>query len=371
MDSEISAYSAAQNRHHHYMVFGKKHRYIEVFQCSGEDMNLVLSGGGVPAQRAVVSPGMLMWDQSAATLSCTVTQGSSTPAVVQSPSVYPTTITRPIPPASILPPAAFPSSYPVIPSGTLIPGLVAPQLKQDSVLVSNTMLPPQTVRPTFIQPSSIDIQTLTQNHPSLVPNVKPVLPSASVAPAVFTGYNDGSLMASGFPSGMVVIPGSKLPVPMYAHAVPPQVPLIAVSSSHDFSKPAATYTSKQSSFSSLLPVPFNSTQPGIVAGGLRPLASPAVSSSSKRSFDQAFVGDKNIAVRPFKRPPPKLPASPVAAATAATYGLPRLSHPQAAGFHLASASAQSPLTNPGTLPAANPMIPGAFYSPPHLYPPPF
>merc|ERR1712128_241183 len=45
MDSEASSFSAANNRHHRYMVFGKKQRYIEVFQCSGEDMSLVLTGG--------------------------------------------------------------------------------------------------------------------------------------------------------------------------------------------------------------------------------------------------------------------------------------------------------------------------------------
>ncbi|GAB6030575.1 hypothetical protein CHUAL_007437 [Chamberlinius hualienensis] len=57
MDSEHSAYLAAQQRHHRYMIFGKKQRYIEVFQCSGEDMNLVLTGG-IP-QRALMSPGLL------------------------------------------------------------------------------------------------------------------------------------------------------------------------------------------------------------------------------------------------------------------------------------------------------------------------
>ncbi|XP_076269051.1 epithelial splicing regulatory protein fusilli isoform X2 [Rhynchophorus ferrugineus] len=45
MDSEASAFAAAQHKHHRYMVFGKKQRYIEVFQCSGEDMSLVLTGG--------------------------------------------------------------------------------------------------------------------------------------------------------------------------------------------------------------------------------------------------------------------------------------------------------------------------------------
>ncbi|XP_049817658.1 RNA-binding protein fusilli isoform X2 [Aethina tumida] len=63
MDSEQSAYVTAQQKHHRYMIFGKKQRYIEVFQCSGEDMNLVLTGG-IPASvspakaaPALLSPG--------------------------------------------------------------------------------------------------------------------------------------------------------------------------------------------------------------------------------------------------------------------------------------------------------------------------
>lgn len=55
MDSEQAACLTAHNRHHRYMVFGKKQRYIEVFQCSGDDMNLVLTGG-LP-QRGLMSPG--------------------------------------------------------------------------------------------------------------------------------------------------------------------------------------------------------------------------------------------------------------------------------------------------------------------------
>jgi len=64
MDSEASSFSAANNRHHRYMVFGKKQRYIEVFQCSGEDMSMVLTGGvaglGHPQPQAkapLLSPG--------------------------------------------------------------------------------------------------------------------------------------------------------------------------------------------------------------------------------------------------------------------------------------------------------------------------
>lgn len=66
MDSEGSAFLAAQQKHHRYMFFGKKQRYIEVFQCSGEDMNLVLTGGlpvppGAvsPVAKTLLSPGML------------------------------------------------------------------------------------------------------------------------------------------------------------------------------------------------------------------------------------------------------------------------------------------------------------------------
>lgn len=62
MDSEQSAYASAQQKHNKYMVFGKKHRYIEVFQCSGEDMNLVLTGlhpTTNSTKPALLSPGML------------------------------------------------------------------------------------------------------------------------------------------------------------------------------------------------------------------------------------------------------------------------------------------------------------------------
>lgn len=62
MDSEGSAFLAAQRKHHRCMIFGKKQRYIEVFQCSGEDMNLVLTGGipaGAvsPVAKTLLSPG--------------------------------------------------------------------------------------------------------------------------------------------------------------------------------------------------------------------------------------------------------------------------------------------------------------------------
>ncbi|XP_043526961.1 RNA-binding protein fusilli isoform X2 [Frieseomelitta varia] len=61
MDSESSAYACASQRHHRYMIYGKKQRYIEVFQCSGDDMNLVLTGAVTPpSTKALLSPGGTM-----------------------------------------------------------------------------------------------------------------------------------------------------------------------------------------------------------------------------------------------------------------------------------------------------------------------
>lgn len=54
MNSEGSASAAAAHCHNGYMAFGKKQRYVEVFQCSGEEMSTYLSGA-VPQ---LPSPGM-------------------------------------------------------------------------------------------------------------------------------------------------------------------------------------------------------------------------------------------------------------------------------------------------------------------------
>ena len=71
MDSEDAARASAQLKHNKYMVFGKKYRYIEVFQCSGDDMNLVLNGGlhspANPTKPPLLSPGMLPQTQHQAT----------------------------------------------------------------------------------------------------------------------------------------------------------------------------------------------------------------------------------------------------------------------------------------------------------------
>jgi len=67
MSNEGSAAQAVMAKHNNYMSIGKKQRYIEVFQCSGEDMHLVLTGRGaasgalsqVAANALSSPPGML------------------------------------------------------------------------------------------------------------------------------------------------------------------------------------------------------------------------------------------------------------------------------------------------------------------------
>lgn len=60
MDSEAAALASAQQKHHKHMMFGKKQRYIEVFQCSGEDMNMVLNGGGYQSPPISKASGTLL-----------------------------------------------------------------------------------------------------------------------------------------------------------------------------------------------------------------------------------------------------------------------------------------------------------------------
>jgi len=91
MTHEQAAFSAAQNRHHRYMGYGKKQRYIEVFQCSGEDMNNVLlppqpSTLGLAAQ--ALAGGGNQGNGSAATINTGVgILGGSTPGAIAAAAV--------------------------------------------------------------------------------------------------------------------------------------------------------------------------------------------------------------------------------------------------------------------------------------------
>jgi len=67
MNNEGSAAQTAMAKHYNYMSFGRKQRYIEVFQCSGEDMHRVLTGGGAAtgalfplAAKVLLSPPIML-----------------------------------------------------------------------------------------------------------------------------------------------------------------------------------------------------------------------------------------------------------------------------------------------------------------------
>lgn len=89
MNNEGSAAQAAMAKHHNYMSFGKKQRYIEVFQCSGEDMNLVLTGGGAAtgalspvAAKSLLSPPGMLPAQPLITASQVANPGNPVPALM-------------------------------------------------------------------------------------------------------------------------------------------------------------------------------------------------------------------------------------------------------------------------------------------------
>jgi len=121
MDSEQSALLAAQQRHHRYMIFGKKQRYIEVFQCSVDDMNLVLTGG-IPVQRPLLSPGGTLlpppygaypYVQTPQVLPATVTAAAALPARVPA-SYYPPIIYWPYPSPPVSPTTYYAHSGPTM-----------------------------------------------------------------------------------------------------------------------------------------------------------------------------------------------------------------------------------------------------------------
>lgn len=62
MDSEASADATAANKHKKCIYSGMKKRYIEVLQCSGEDMSLILTNGAIPAVHS--SPASLITQSS-------------------------------------------------------------------------------------------------------------------------------------------------------------------------------------------------------------------------------------------------------------------------------------------------------------------
>ena len=96
MSSEAAAYQAAQQRHHQNMTFGKKQRYIEVFQCSGEDMNHVLT----PSLSSANSVSIASPVKTTAATSTPATPAGQTPGVAAVNGLLPPGMFNTVPPAS-------------------------------------------------------------------------------------------------------------------------------------------------------------------------------------------------------------------------------------------------------------------------------
>jgi len=112
MDSEASAGNASAKMHNKYMELGKKKRYIEVFQCNADDMNLMLSAApliGMGPQPQPLPPFMPF----------TMPQGNYIPPPVTT-AIHPMGLIQ-APPAVgmnsqiVHPPSLFPHHFPTIP----------------------------------------------------------------------------------------------------------------------------------------------------------------------------------------------------------------------------------------------------------------
>ncbi|XP_050687370.1 epithelial splicing regulatory protein 1-like isoform X4 [Eriocheir sinensis] len=270
MDSEHSAYLASQQRHHRYMVFGKKQRYIEVFQCSGEDMNMVLTGG-LPAQRPIVSPGMLVWDSTSTGL----------PGGLHHPQGLPHPPGAPRPPG----PPPFPGlahPFPPPPHSHLLPGMPPSPLKQtDTPLLLPPPMGPPPPRPPLALPP-IELPHSSQAPQTLLSSVKPTM---SVPPAFVGHYGDISVASQVGGANNPVIFFSN-PRTSLAGGLHPQVTLVPVSSAQSRDGQGTHTVQKPPLGPPLLPMPYTAAPS---------LQGPRLPTTQKRSFEQAFPGDPGAA----------------------------------------------------------------------------
>merc|ERR1719370_118930 len=143
MDGEGSAFGAANHRHHRYMVFGKKQRYIEVFQCSGEDMSLVLTGGaaatGGQTKPPLLSPGGSLIHGGASYPFSPLLQGARHPAPGSFPPYPPHLLYWPYPSPPMSPNNYFLPSHP---STLLTPTSSMSSISSLSTLSNGVTSPP-------------------------------------------------------------------------------------------------------------------------------------------------------------------------------------------------------------------------------------
>ncbi|XP_037785794.1 RNA-binding protein fusilli-like isoform X1 [Penaeus monodon] len=281
MDSEHSAFLASQQRHHRYMVFGKKQRYIEVFQCSGEDMNMVLTGG-LPTQRPVMSPGMLVWDTAAL------------PGSLPHPlSVPPPGTPRPQGP-HFLGAAHHPLHPPA--HGPVLSGIPPSPIKQaDAPLLLPPPMGPPPPRPSLVPQNPLELPHSSQAPPTLMP--PPLKPAESGIHPPLIGQYGHMPVTSQISTGsnpVFLLSNARTSLASGLH---PQVTLVPVSSSQARDAQGAQGIQKPPVGPPLLPMPYAAAAAAAMAGARLP-------GTQKRSFEQAFPGDTGAAsIGAMKRGP--------------------------------------------------------------------
>lgn len=323
MDSEAIAHMCAQQKHHRYMLFGKKQRYIEVFQCSGDDMNMVLHGAQFQpptsniSKPPLLSPGMLQQPQSTpqAALSLPVSPTAVPPLTLSIPQMP--TVSQQSPSAALI--AQQQAQAQFIAQQNLLArqqAVAVAQAQQQAQAQQNEHLllqqlgyyttpPPSNGPPSnALSPSQAQqlnsLQLASQFGPQMVYMSRGMMPSGL--------HHMGQM---GYMSGLGGIPGLTA-FQGYGPVVTGLPPTPAMSPNSPYYSTAYT--------SPLIMSP--SSQSMVTAS-----ASGGANTSRKRGYDSAFQGDpsnvSNTAKRQYTAPPPTPSQAQMqaqaAAATAAYY----------------------------------------------------
>lgn len=323
MDSETIAHLCAQQKHHRFMMFGKKQRYIEVFQCSGDDMNMVLHGAQFQPPNSniskppLLSPGMLQQPQS--------TQQAALSLPV-SPSVPPLTLSIPQIPVSQSPSAALIAQQQAQAQFIAQQNLLArqqavaqAQAQQAQAQQSEQLLlqqlgyyttpPPSNPPPgSGLSPTSAaqlnSLQLASQLGPQMVYMSRGMMPGGFNMGSM--GYHMGGL--GGFP-GLAALQGYSGMGPVVT-GLPPTPAMSPMSPTY-----STAYTS---------PLIMSPSNQSLMTAATQ---SSGGNTSRKRGYDSAFQGDAsnmtNSAKRQYSAPPPPPSQAQMqaqaAAATAAFY----------------------------------------------------
>lgn len=225
MDSEASAYACASQRHHRYMIFGKKQRYIEVFQCSGDDMSLVLTGAVTPPSTTPLpSPGTLT---------------TQTPA----------TLTHPPPAAPV--PVAMPAAQPPPPPPLWdIHTLVQAQVAQAQVAQAQAAQAQVAQAQAAIRNSDFWLMALASNPPTSNTPASPTsaatsksLALAAPSPAYAVTPPAAAMAALHHHAAVAQSPAPATPLLLF-NTLPPRIPILRAPAAHGLLPPAIMPTAQ-------------------------------------------------------------------------------------------------------------------------------